>query len=159
VAFIDIGRGRIVRIDDDDADLLSRFTWYGAKHRNTWYAITQISRRTVYMHRLLMNPPGALSVDHVNGDGLDNRRANLRLATRSEQARNSRKRKSRSRFKGITFHAASGLWMAQIQLPGNKKMARYAKTETEAAYLYNALASEHFGAFARVNDMATGAVS
>lgn len=145
--------GTAVEIDDADQELFSQLRWHRQPARHTTYVSATRNKRTVYLHRFLLGEP-SLFVDHINGDGLDNRRQNLRLATRSENARNSTKRKSMSRFRGVAFHAASGCWMAQIHLPGGQILARYDKTEIGAAEKYNSLAIEHFGAFARLNDMA-----
>lgn len=145
-----VGHGLVATIDEADAALVGRYRWHVIPGKKTAYAATCINGKTVYMHRLLLGFP-RLSVDHVNGDGLDNRRGNLREATVSQQGQNSRPKGGRSRFKGIYFHKASGLWAAMIELPGRKRLARYAKEEVAAARLYNELAREHFGEYAKLN--------
>ena len=143
--------GRTVLIDEADADLIAAHRWSLMPGRRTPYAVTRIGGRTVYMHRLLLGHP-RLSVDHINGDGLDNRRANLREATASEQQRNSRAKGSRySPYRGVTWRKAAPCWAAQIQLPNKKRVTKYCQSAIEAAKAYNAMASEYFGEFARLN--------
>jgi len=102
--------------------------------------------------RLILKAPKNLFVDHINGDPLDNRRFNLRLATPSENMMNKRKakkEKSTSIYKGVDFH--KGKWRVRIK---KNKVVIYdlrADTETEAALLYNKLALEVHGEFARLN--------
>ena len=153
---IRLTRGQTAIIDDADYDIVSKHEWYAlpaVRALGGFYAATSVRGRTVYMHRLLMAEPCALTVDHINGDKLDNRRSNLRTATRLEQARNSKAKGGRSCFKGVSLHE-SGLWRAELGLPNRKRIVKYASTETDAARLYNALAREHYGAFAKINEVA-----
>lgn len=152
MAQIPLSRGMFATVDDADVPLVSALRWCALPSKRTWYAQSSIKRKTVYMHRLLLGNP-RLSVDHINGDGLDNRRCNLREATASQQARNSRPKGGRSRFKGVSIHNPSGLWMATIELPQRKRKVRYAHSELEAAMAYNELASTYFGEFARLNEV------
>jgi len=92
--------------------------------------------------------------DHINGNGLDNRRENLRLCTRSENRRNSQKQSGcSSGFKGVLKHkdGRKTPWVATICLKGNKKRSRVFKTEIEAAQWYDEMAKEHHGEFAKLN--------
>ena len=105
------------------------------------------------MHALLLPLEKPLTPDHINGDGLDNRRSNLRPATPAQQMWN--KAGSRNGFKGVTWSSesrlkAGGRWKAHIGVKG-RRITRWAKSEREAAEIYNALAREHFGEYARVN--------
>jgi hypothetical protein len=169
---ITLTRGKLVVIDEADAVLVMQHNWYAmpTRRKNVWYATTRVNGSTAYMHRLIMGEPRGVQIDHVDGDGLNNRRSNLRLANCSEQGRNSRAKRKRaaksSKYKGVSWHTikkqtkkgikVSGCWRAEIELPGRKRLIRYAKTEEQAAELYNALARDHFGEFARPN---TGTVT
>lgn len=155
---IPLSRGLTAVIDDEDAPLISGHKWYALKPRNTWYAR---SNQGFYMHRLIMGLP-RLSVDHINGNGLDNRRGNLRIATSAQQQMNtpSKGRHKLSKYKGVTIHVTrkqtrAGLheyrrWMGQISI-GPKKYAAYFQNEEAAAAWYNEMARKHFGEFARGN--------
>lgn len=118
--------------------------------------MTTLAGKIVRLSRLLLGAPSGLDTDHINGDTLDNRRSNLRLASRRQNMQNfsgfpSRRR---SRFKGVIWHRdqrlrRGGQWVYQIRANGHR-IVGYAKTEEEAAQRYNALARAHFGEFARI---------
>ena len=97
--------------------------------------------------------PVGCVVDHINGDPLDNRAANLRYATHNQNSMNSKKqsRSCLSRYKGVTFCKRKKRWAARIQLDGKHYRNGTYKTQEEAALAYNALALKHFGEFARLN--------
>jgi len=151
-----------VYVDERDLSLLSRFKWYLMKGPWASYATTKIKGKTIYMHRFLLKAPKRKQVDHINGNGLDNRRSNLRLATVSEQAANSKSKKKRapvcSSYKGVSWHntKTGGCWRAELEQKTKgkrKRYIKYASTQEQAALLYNALALEHFGVFAKVNEI------
>ena len=107
---IELPSGHVTLIDDEDADLVRRYRWFC----NGRYACTSIggrpNRRTLYLHRLIMNAPEGLEVDHINFDKLDNRRANLRLVTRSqnEQNRPAARRGSGTGIRGVYAYKGGG---------------------------------------------------
>jgi hypothetical protein len=92
-----------------------------------------------------------LVIDHINGNGLDNRRANLRLATVAQNAWNSKKRNSRSGYKGVWFAADKGLWRAAIVYHGRRIHLGYFKDKIAAAKAYDAAARKYYKQFARPN--------
>lgn len=154
--------GRVALIDPADAELVTVHRWYAlewlmpnpGRTRSGPYAAAKARRAdgrmtTIYMHTLIT---GYRRTDHVNGDGLDNRRANLREATASQnRANQGPQRGSTSRFKGVTWDKQTGRWRAQIAWEGtNRHLGRY-RTEEEAAGAYDAAAHELHGAFARLN--------
>lgn len=104
------------------------------------------------LHRLIMDTPKGLETDHKNGDGLDNRRDNLRIATHRQNALNSIKHKvGVSRFKGLYYVARIDCWRVRIRLDGSRKNIGYFKSEIEAAYAYDMASLEHHGDFGRRN--------
>ena len=102
------------------------------------------------MHALITGFP---ETDHVNGNSLDNRRVNLREATRSQNNWNRGKQLGSSRFKGITWDKRDKNWKAQIQVNYKRISIGRFTDEIEAAKAYDKAAMEHFGEFARTNVM------
>ena len=116
-------------------------------------------RETIYMHRLIMGlwRGNRLNVDHIDGNGLNNYRSNLRIVTPSDNNGNGRKRSDAkwSEYKGVSFHKQPGLlrpWVAQIKYHG-KVTRKYYRTELEAAWSYNNMAIEVFGLCAKLNNI------
>jgi hypothetical protein len=114
------------------------------------------------MHRLVLGLPSygelPVDVDHVNGDGLDNRRENLRLTTRSQNLANSASRGGTSIFKGVSLNRHTRRWKAQISVGGPPRSLGEYDTEEEAALVYNLAAFEAWGEHARLNDVPDGVV-
>ncbi len=132
--------------DEQDQELIDRYKW----HMNGRYVFTKIKGRSIGLHRIIMNiKDPSLDIDHKDGDPLNNTRANLRVCTRSENARNSRKFKGTSKYKGVyrdlnTYHA-------QIGQGGTvKNLGRY-RSERTAAKQYDKEARHLYGAFANPN--------
>jgi hypothetical protein len=153
VMTVPLSRGLVAIVDDADYDLvLAHGPWYADPSDVTFYARHNrwIGRRctSVKLHQLLLDAP---LVDHVNGDGLDNRRSNLRPASHVENARNrARRSDNRSGFKGVQ-HRDDGRWRARIQAPTRRIHLGIFPTRIEAAHAYDAAAIELFGEFARLN--------
>src|ERR1017187_6539686 len=112
---IPLTQGKFALIDDRDYWLVRQFTWCAQKTGRNWYARASVSHtQCISMHRLLAGFP-PFSLDHKNGNGLDNRRRNLRPATSSEQAMNRRLRNdNKTGFTGVYWHKRDGVWHAQI---------------------------------------------
>jgi len=109
----------------------------------------------VSVARLIMNAPKGMEVDHISHDTLDNRRCNLRVCTRQENARNSSKRRqSKAKYKGVVYHSHGTnikRWRAYTRVMGKRIWLGYYATQEEAAAAYNAYAVKTFGAFANQN--------
>lgn len=155
-ACIELTQGLVALVDEADADALRRWHWSVLASRGRTYAVRsgpRPKRAAVLMHRVLMGlPPGRTPiVDHVNGNGLDNQRANLRLATRSQNnANQDGQKRRRSRFKGVALQG--GRWVARIRDNGRLRYLGSFERDTEAAAAYDAAAREVFGEFARTNE-------
>jgi hypothetical protein len=148
--------GKIAIVDDEDHAYVSRWSWFAVRGKHTFYAVRTVNvsktrKYRVAMHRQLEGAPENVMVDHINGDGLDNRRANLRLCMAMENARNSAARGGSSRFKGVGFHRVTGKWAAYIRVDGRQMHLGLYRTEDAAARAYDEAARTHYGAFARLN--------
>lgn len=156
IAYVPLSQGLFSLIDAADAELLKSMNWYAHwnPHAKCFYAGTNVkledgSKKTVWMHRLIMNPSMNLSVDHREvGNGLDNRRSNLRITDAFGQSRNRRgSHKSSSGLKGVNRHGRK--WRAQIFISG-ENVSLGCFPEKEAAYeVYKAACLKQFGEFAR----------
>ena len=132
-------------IDPSDGPLVLPYKWSTAGR----YAFAIIDGKRVMMHRLILDPPDDLLVDHEDGDGLNNQRYNLRACTHSENMRNRNKASGESKFKGVWLSRNS--WRAEINLNGKKIRLGSFDTETKAAKAYDRAAIELFGDFAKTN--------
>jgi hypothetical protein len=148
--------GRFVEVDDDDYVLVSQHRWFiqqgkrGEASPPLFYAKTKTAAgRHLYMHRLIA---GFAEVDHRDGDGLNNRRSNLRDATHAQNAGNARKQPGRtSQFKGVCWARRSGKWRASIGVNHRSRYLGEYSEEEAAARAYDVAAREAWGEFARLN--------
>lgn len=159
---IPLTQGKVALVDESDYRLVSQFKWYAHFHGPTgnWYADAHDAeswkkdpetRRHIRMHRVIL---GRLAdgkfVDHKNGNGLDNRRANIRIADRSQNGLNRKMhRNNTSGYRGVTL--SKGRWRARIQNSVIKISLGSFDTKKEAAKAYDAAAKKYFGQFARLN--------
>jgi hypothetical protein len=142
-------------VDDEDYEFLSKFNWRYQKSATTIHAYATIDSVVVSMHSLILPSPSIdLTPDHINNNGLDNQRHNLRLATRSQQAQNSRKRQgcTVSTYKGVYFREERSKWGAKITIKGKRVYLGLFETEKLAAQAYNRAAMEFYGEFAKLNE-------
>lgn len=144
-----------VLVDDEDYDWLSGYSWCRNYGHNTNYAVARVGGRVQQMHRLILPPPPGIRVDHQNRDGLDNRRANLRLATPTQNQRNQAiSTRNTSGYKGVSEVRGKRLrrpFHAYIGLGGTTKSLGHFATAEEAASAYDTAARELFGEFALTN--------
>jgi hypothetical protein len=155
---IDLGEGEFTIVEPEDYYRLANFKWYVRGNGINFYAVCSIKTgpkktKLVCMNREIMNAPKGLFVDHKNCDSLDNRRDNLRLATRVQNACNRQWNKSRtsSRYRGIALIKRSGRWSAQISHEGERIWLGTFDNEVNAARVYDEAAKKYHGEFARLN--------
>ena len=155
----------VALVDHDDLALLSQWSWYRNEPKQGYVYAARSKRiasnnwRPMYMHREILKPPDGIMVDHINHDGLDNRRANLRLATPSQNRANVRRLTvSSSGFRGVSFHINRGDYIAQIRKDGKGIFLGYFDSPLEAARAYDQAAQELHGEFAVLNFPTSGEV-
>jgi hypothetical protein len=152
-----LGEGRFTIVDPQDYYWLNYFHWCINGRREQLYAIRSDivadgKAKFVRMHREIMKPPKGLVVDHRFGNTLDNRRANLRLATKAQNMQNRRKRKdTSSQFIGVSFDKNYKKWVSQIVYQRKRKWLGRFDDEINAAKAYDEAAKKHHGEFARLN--------
>ena len=147
------GRGESI-VEAADLHLVSHCSWRLDSHG---YASTSIKtggvQRKQYMHRLILGAVAGQEVDHANKDRLDNRRANLRLANRSQQSANTRLivAHNKSGYRGVSWSTRRAKWRAVIQADGRFMDLGCFTDPIDAALAYDAAALHHFGEFATIN--------
>ena len=142
-----------VLVDDQDWGSIEAYYWnieeIQTAGESIFYAGRRCGNRRLRMHRQVLGlSDSTIEVDHVNGNGLDNRRENLRSSTRSENQRNRGVVAGISKFKGVNFDNG---WRARIALGDQRLHLGRFQTEEEAALAYDEAALKHFGEFARCN--------
>lgn len=155
---VPLTRGLVAIVDDDDGELVAAYTWCAATGRTTSYAETKVShpwggKTTLRMHRLILGLEfgDRRHGDHINGNGLDNRRSNLRISTPHQNSVNRRGWSgTSSRYKGVSL-LPSGKWRAYISAGGKQLFLGNYATELEAAAAYDEAALDIHGNFARLN--------
>jgi hypothetical protein len=141
-----------ILVDADDYTMVTSSTPWLKKSANVTYAMVSRDGEEVRLHRLIAGAQEGMDVDHINGDGLDNRKANLRVCTHQENMANQPKREGgSSSFKGVCWDESKGKWAAKLTVNGETKNLGRFDSEADAAMAYDREASKCFGAFARLN--------
>lgn len=161
---IKLTQNKYALVDDEDFELLNSVKWFAhkAQRRDVFYAVRNSGKvngkkTAIYMHRFLMNTPKGMETDHINGDGLDNRRSNLRVVTPVQNHMNSKGIKdTSSKLKGVTFNKRCNRWQSVIGFQGNKMKRNNIyiglfESEEEAGRAYDRKARELYGEYAKLN--------
>lgn len=151
---ITLTKGKTAIVDDEDFDLLSTWSWTARPSLNTSYGYRKVyvnkKYQTVHMHRFILGTEKM--VDHIDHNGLNNQKTNLRICTHSQNMCNARKRKnSSSRYKGVYWNAEKKKWHVRASFDGKKYNVGYYHNEIEAALAYNCTASFAQREFAYLN--------
>lgn len=150
---ITLTRGLVAMVDDEDYDHLMQKKWFAKPNvsRATGEVLTHYAysgHRSRHMHREILGVQGGQHVDHVDGNGLNNTRANLRICTKAQNGQN-RRPWSACGYRGVTPNKKG--WSATIEANGVRYRLGTFPTPEEAAEAYNAKATELHGEFARLN--------
>ncbi len=150
---IPLSQGKFAIVDDEDYVRINQCKWYFEGH----YAIRKINLgnnkwKTFWMHREIMRTPEGMETDHINSDKLDNRKINLRVATRSQNQHNRKKyANNKTGFKGVSVRPDTGKFRAIISLAGRNRRLGQFETAEQAANAYDAAALKIHKDFARLN--------
>ena len=147
---IQLTMGKKTRVDNEDYEKLSIYKWHVniAAGGRLYAARSIFNGGKILMHREIMSPKIGEEVDHIDGNGLNNGRSNLRLATRKENARNAKiKTNNTSGYTGVHWHKKRQRWQALIMLNGRRKwLGNFTKVD-DAAEAYKNVAKTHYGKF------------
>lgn len=149
---IPLTQGKYAIVDAQDFEQLSRRKWHALKGSTTYYAVHTQGRKSIRMHRMITKAPKDMVVDHIDHNGLNNTRANLRLCTKTQNAQNQRPQKnSTSPYKGVHYDKKAKGYYAKITYKGKRITIGKFKNEIEAAKAYDKEAKKRFGQYACPN--------
>lgn len=143
---VKLTQGMVALVDDNDYQKINKYKWYAQRTGSNKYYAT--SSKVGLLHRFLLNP-GRQTVDHINGDSLDNQRENLRICSFGDNLKNKRIYKNNtSGFKGVYLDKSTNTWKAHLTVLGKKKTLGRFKTKEQAYEAYLKGATYYFGQFA-----------
>lgn len=156
-----LSKGYFAIVDDEDFDLVNQYKWYYNLGRRckTGRASTRLKDKNnkfgtshIFMHRLIMSAPKGMQVDHINGNGLDNRKSNLRICTQSENNKNMfLSSKNKSGYKGVSWHKYANKWRATAKDKYKQVHLGLFENKIDAARAYDDYVVKNYGEFARTN--------
>lgn len=153
---IQITQGFKAIVDDEDYEYLNQFKWYVVKGQKTKYAVRYESPgKALLMHREILSATNPSEfIDHINTNGLDNRKLNLRFCTQAENQRNrGKQRNNTSGFKGVFWNKGVCKWIPAIRVDGRMIALGCFDCKIQAAKAYNAAALKYHGEFAYLNQI------
>lgn len=155
--FIPLSQGLVAVIDFDDFEKVRGFKWYAQKMGRCVYAHRNVpigdKHTTISLHRFLTGCPPGMEINHINGDGLDNRRENLQIVTHQQNAfaKCQKRKDATSKYRGVTWNKQHNCWQAKIRHCGKDSHLGWFDSEEDAARAYDAKAIELFGEHAAPN--------
>ena len=156
---IPMSEPKYAKVDPADYKRLREYEWLVKKSRNSYYSFRiKPSKKVgnesqIFMHKEILEVPKGMVVDHIDIDGMDNRSANLRAATRAQNSRNRKKisKPCSSKYKGVSWQKRSLKWHARITFEEKRIHLGYFKNEFDAAKAYDEAAKKYHGEFACLN--------
>lgn len=136
-------------VDECDVEKVCRFRWRDRRIGRLHYAVAKDNKTAILMHRVILSPERGQHIDHANGDGLDNRRHNLRFCNHSQNQANRAPQGGASKYKGVCRSGSK--WLAGIKVSGIRHHLGVFEIEEDAARAYDRAAIDSFGQFARTN--------
>ncbi len=139
-----LSKGKHALVDNEDYKFINSFKWSFSEYAVRW--------KNIRMHRVIMNAPYGLDVDHIDGNKFNNQKFNLRICSRTENIRNSKKRTNLSSiYKGVSWQKNENRWQTSIRFNGKLFGLGKFKNERHAAMAYDIWAKEMFVQFAKLN--------
>lgn len=160
---IELTQGFFALVDEEDYEKLNKYKWHIRRCGNMIYAVTAIyikggngKKKTIQMHRMVMGDSEKV-VDHRNGNGMDNRKSNLRFCTQRQNQQNRYFKKGNSKYKGVYWDKQLNKFRTRIRVDGKLIHLGCFTNEIEAAKKYDEAAHKHFGEYAKTNFEIIGA--
>ena len=155
---IPLTQGKFAIVDPEDYERLAKHKWQASRFPRSYYATRCVSfgngrQKNIQMHRQIIKIEGGFCCDHINHNGLDNRKVNLRQASRAQNCWNKRKQRGNhsSGFKGVSWFKRENKWQARIQVNGRKIFLGSYKNEIDAAKAYDRAAIKYYREYAVLN--------
>jgi hypothetical protein len=156
---IKLSQGKVALVDDEDFEFLNQFKWYAKKANRTFYALRNSfyvenkKRHTIQMHRVILGLKDLnIKCDHIDHNGLNNQKNNLRHSTNAENCKNQKPKEGYSSiYKGVCWCNKRKKWRANIRINDRQKHIGYFKDEIECAKAYDNMAKIHYKEFAYLN--------
>jgi len=152
---IKLNQGKFTQVDDEDYEYLNQWKWYIAINKSRLYVIRKSNKneickgKTILMHRIILNVPSGLETDHIDHNGLNNQKSNLRICTHSQNQMNCTGR-GKSKYLGVSFHL-NKYWIAHIKYKNKYIHLGLFNNEKDAATAYDEAAKKYHGKFANLN--------
>lgn len=151
---IPLSRGESAMVDDEDFEKLNQFNWFVDNSINRYASRSRSPSdpgRERMMHRFILNPPKEMQIDHIDGDGFNNQKSNLRICTQGNNNKNRVIQKHSTPFKGVAWHKRNKKFVAYIRVDGKRTYLGSFHNPILAAVVYDLEALEKFGEFSKTN--------
>lgn len=150
--------GKFCLVDESDFESVNSYSWsfdgkYACRSEHFYKDCGKRTSKKVYMHRYILGATKGVYVDHINGDGLDNTRCNIRICTQSENNANRKKGKGTSKYKGVSWSKKEKKWIAYVKENGRTIRLGRSECEESCAKMYNNFMEERYGEYFLANNV------